>query len=418
MNIYRFAFLFAGVFFIIISGCSDRTLDPSDEGEELESIHKESITGVVQKGPFISGSNVMVFELRSSDLSQTGRTFNTQIDNHQGEFRIENIELESPYVTFRADGFYFNEILGKQSSSQISLQALADVSEDSGINVNVMSHLEKPRIEYLISQGVEFAAAKKQAQSEILSIFHIENNGISPSEKLNIASAKEGDDILLAISSILQGYRTEAELSELLSGMINDLKEDGELNDHSVGSQLINHALYLNAETIRKNLEQRYSDIGSETEIPDFKHIIESFVKKTPFEVTKRLIDYPPEGRHGENILDPNRSEYKASTNTSYFISLAADLAEGTSLRVKISTLEGTPISTEGMWAYDVMSPINWEVRQYNYSDHTQQFVALESGKSSDLRIRFDPGRFLVEYFEMDTEAEEPAWSREFEVSY
>ncbi len=418
MNPVRYNYLLSCFIFLFVISCSDSSLNESDSEEEIQTIQKESITGVVQKGPFNSGSNVMLFELNASDLSQTGNSFLTQVENHQGQFEISNVELASPFVTFRADGFYFNEIAGEQSSAQLSLQAIANVAEETEINVNVLSHLEKPRIEHLVSAGVEFEEAKKQAQTEILSIFQIVNENATPSEKMNIASSEEGNGILLAISSILQGYRSVAELSELLSIITNDIKENGVLNDASAGSQLINHAKYLNSETIQRNLKQRYADLGIEADIPLFDHHIKNFMQHTSFEIIERLIDYPAEGRHGENILDPNRSSYTTSNNTSYFISLAAELTEGTSLKVKISTLEGTPVAIESMWAYDVMSPINWEVNPYDYSGHSQEFVALESGKESDLRIRFYPGRFLAEYFEMDSEADEPTWSREFTVNY
>ncbi|MEX0719576.1 MAG: hypothetical protein WD059_02835 [Balneolaceae bacterium] len=417
MAISKFTFLFV-ILFLTISfiSCSNGVNEKDEENKE-DSFEIESVSGVIQKGPFNSGGNISLYELNSDDLSQTGRSFNAQIKNNFGEFEFSNIELSSPFAHLRADGFYYNEIRGEQSGSQLTLHAISDFSGDSVVNVNVLTHLEKPRIEYLVSEAMEFEEAKKQAESEVLSIFLIDQSA-SPSQKMDLTDVDNGNETLLAVSAILQGYRSEAELSELLSNLTDDLREDGTIDNSSLGSELINHSRYLLPDIIRNNLQERYTDLGLEVEIPEFGHVIEYFNEHTPFEITKSLISYPPEGRFGVNILFPDSSHFTTKPSTSFFQSLSADLAEGTALRIRISTLEGSPTSTEGMWVYDVFSHINMEVGSYDYANHTQEFVALESGESIDLKIRFDPGRFLVEYFEMDTEAEEPVWSREFTVSY
>ncbi|MEJ2105432.1 MAG: hypothetical protein P8X47_12800 [Ignavibacteriaceae bacterium] len=63
---------------------------------ETQPVQKKKISGFVQKGPFISGSSISINELKS-DLSQTGKTFNTQILDNKGSFEINNIELISNY---------------------------------------------------------------------------------------------------------------------------------------------------------------------------------------------------------------------------------------------------------------------------------------------------------------------------------
>lgn len=404
--------IIVGLIVPLFYGCDGGPVNEKN-GENVPQ--KVTVSGVVQKGPFSSGSNVYMQEL-NEDLSQTGRSFTTEINNHQGEFEVPDVELESDYAAFRADGFYFNEIVGKQSDAQLTLQGIATIADSSETNTNVLSHLEKPRIEYLVSEGMSFEAARQQAQAEVLSVFQINEAVSASSQKMKINSNTANSDVLLAVSSILQGYRSEAELSELLSLLTSDLKEDGELDNSTIGSKLLNHAVYLNPATIRENVEKRYADLGIEANIPEFESILLQFVENTPFEITERLIDYPSDGRFGANFLNPDRTSYPLQQSTSQFRSLAADLAEGTSLKIKISTLEGTPSGMHSMWAYDVMSPINWEVKDYNYDEHTQEFVALESGKSSDMKIRFSRGRYLVEYFEMGEDTEVPTLTHEFSV--
>lgn len=371
---------------IALFSCSKETVEPS--------IKKDSVTGFVQKGPFINGTSIAINELET-DLSQTGKTYNTQITNNQGSFEIQNIELVSNYVSLKADGFYYNEIYGEQSSSQITLYALSDISDKSTINVNTISHLEKARVEYLISQGSSFSEAKIQAQSEVLNLFGFALSKNQSSELLDIS--KEGDDngILLASSLILQGFRTEGELTELLSNISTDLKEDGILSNSSLGSQLINHVLYLDTTSIRDNLEQRYSDLGIETSIPNFEKYITQFIDSTEFEITESLIEYPENGLYGQNILDLSKTNYSGSE-----FSLAANLAKGTKLKVKITALGA------GVWYYETSSPKNWSITGFDFDTKSQFFTSIDSDESCDLRMLFDPGDFLIEYYEMD--ASEP----------
>jgi hypothetical protein len=297
--------------------------------DKVDLLKKEFISGFVQKGPFISGTSITINELEN-DLSQTGKSFNTQITDNKGSFEINNIELVSNFISIRADGFYYNEVLGEQSSSQITLYAISDISDKSAINVNLLSHLEKSRVEYLISQGESFSDAKNQSQTEILAIFNFALDSIDYSEQLDITKEGNGNAILLAVSLILQGQRTEGELTELLSNISSDLKEDGVVDDSSLKTQLINHAVYLDTTDIRNNLEERYSAIGLSVQIPDFEKYLAQFIDSSGYTFTN-YISYPTEGKWGTNILNSSDTLFVAGN----YYSMAADLPSGTSLTVK-----------------------------------------------------------------------------------
>jgi hypothetical protein len=366
----------------------------TDDNESGSVIKKDRINGFVQKGPFINGTNITISEL-TNDLDQTGKSFISQITDNKGGFTANNLVLISPYVNLKADGFYFNEISGDQSAAQITLNALSDISDKSSINVNLLSSLEKPRTEYLIKHGTPFGESKIQAQAEVLSLFNIQKEGMETSEELDIS--KEGDDnaILLAVSLILQGYRTEGELTELISNISSDLMEDGVLNTAALGSKLINQALILDTISIRNNLESRYQDLGVEAVIPRFEKYLTNFIEHTTFEITEQPFIYPAEGLYGENILDLTKTQY---TDTEF--SLAADLAEGANLKIKISSL------ADGIWYYLLMngSETNWNVTTFDMDHKTQIFTTIESGRSSDLHMEFMQGDFLIEYFEKGSE--------------
>ena len=77
------------------------------------------------------------------------------------------------YVELRANGFYFNEVSNGISDSQLTLSAISDLTSKTSLNVNVLTHLEKNRIQFLITgeNPLSYSAAKLQAQEEVLGIF-------------------------------------------------------------------------------------------------------------------------------------------------------------------------------------------------------------------------------------------------------
>jgi hypothetical protein len=179
-------------------------------------------------------------------------------------------------------------------------------------------------------------------------------------------------------------------MTELLSNISGDIKEDGILDNNLLGSELINHAVYINTITVRNNLVSRYSELGDITEIPDFEKYIADFISETHYPVTEYIIDYPEEGLYGKNILSLNDTIYGGD-----YFSLAANLAEGTSLKIKINGFDSA------MWYYAVGSSNNWSITQFDYETKSQEFTAIESDHSCDLNMLFDNGKFLIEYFEM-----------------
>ena len=118
-----------------------------------------------------------------------------------------------------------------------------------------------------------FAAAKTQAQTEILKIFNIENVTLGNSETLDISNSGDGNAVLLAISAILQSDKTEAELTELLSTINTDIRTDGTLDSTTTKATLVTAVDYLKAlrSTIRTNIESRYSNLGISATIPAFE---------------------------------------------------------------------------------------------------------------------------------------------------
>ena len=387
---------------VILSSCENQP--------DVISTTNSTIAGYVQKGPFLIGSSVSVYDL-DPYLTPTGRVFNTQIENNEGKFVLKEIPLSSNYVLLRADGYYFNEVKGEKSKSQITLYALSDIRDKNEIYVNLLTHLEKPRVEGLLEEGLNFHEAKKIAQREIIRIFNISDTTLNSSENLSII--KEGNDnaILLAITSILQGYRSEGELSELLAYIAADLKPDGVLDDPNLGSLLINDAIYIDSASITNNLETRYEELNAIAHVPQFGKYLNHFITTTNFEITESLIDYPETGLYGKNLLNRTDTLFAASMNNP--CSLHAILPESTKLKVKISFVSTISDSNSDStnhsavsfrkpgWLYSVSSNHNWSITIFDTNTYTQTFTAVEDNGSCDLRLYFEKGRFRVDFYEM-----------------
>jgi uncharacterized protein (TIGR02145 family) len=271
---------FAFSYLIFFNSCNDEDLSP-----DLKPIVKERISGLVQKGPFANGTTIQMNEL-SPELNQTGKVFSTQILDNSGNFEIKSVELSSSIVEFTANGFYFNEVTGELSSSQITLNAISDIKDITTININLLTHLEKRRVEFLVSEGMVFSDAKKKAQGEVLGIFGLTMTENSKSEFLDISKGSEADAMLLAISVILQGGRSVGQLSELLATISSDIEKDGILINTQILNALRESAIGLDLESVRKNLTNRYSSLSITVTIPSFETYVNQFLTLTAKEPT------------------------------------------------------------------------------------------------------------------------------------
>lgn len=204
------------------------------------------------------------------------------------------------------------------------------------MNLNLLSTLEVTRSEYLMSNGASFDNAKKQAQAEVLKIFTIKKPSIGSSEELNITQNTDDNAALLAISLILQGFRTEAELSQILGDIGTDIRTDGVLNSSNIGSSLINDAKFLNLASIRQNLQSKLNNLGLSTTVPYFEKYITQFIDSCNYTFTKK-ITYPYLYNGKQNLIKD--TVFPVISGTQYGIN--AYLPKGTSIKVLVRATPG-----------------------------------------------------------------------------
>ena len=90
----------AGLFALCLTACSNTTAGTSDDPNQVTA----SIKGVVEKGPFVKGTTVTLYELNPETFAQTGKVFTGSVDGDDGSFSLGKVELGSQYVLLEASG--------------------------------------------------------------------------------------------------------------------------------------------------------------------------------------------------------------------------------------------------------------------------------------------------------------------------
>lgn len=362
---------------------------------EKPLITKPVFSGYVQKGPYINGSSVTV-TLLDEQLNQTGTVFSTQIADNAGNFEQRNIGFASDFIELKADGYYFDEVRGINSAGSLTLYALADVTNNNSFNINILTHLERQRIIYLIqNNGLSFPEAKKQAGKEVLEIFKfVLPEGVA-SESLTI----NDDALLLAVSVIVQGYLTTGDLTELLANISADIRTDGKLNNPALCSQLMNNAAYINQEEVLTNMKKKYSELGKPMKITDdaLKSHVTQFMNNSGYKLTLG-ISYPKEGKWGPNILADDLVDVKRlENNWPVLYSVKAELPAGNSnLKIVIRSETAYPY---GGYGYNNGSEENWLISPFDIPTKGNTWTVYESGKHADAAVVFDYD-CIVEFYE------------------
>ena len=357
-------------------------------------ITKNVFSGYVQKGPYINGSAVSIIQL-DKKLNQTGNIFSTNIVDNSGNFEQKNINFTSKFVELKVDGYYFNEVKGETSSGMLTLYALADIEDVNSVNINILTHLERQRITYLVqNNNLSFEDAKKQAKNEVLGIFKLELPDNVTSESLNLTE----DMLLLAVSLIVQGQSTTGDMSELLANISSDIRADGRLDSPILGSKLMNNVAFLDLEQVKSNIEKRYSELGIEMDvnIEELKGYIEQFKNNCGFEQSL-FITYPEMGKYGPNILADGVVMVNKTEFGRYEYSVKAVLPAGnSSLKVVIRSEVSLPYAWGG---YAPAMAENWIISLFDNNLKGNTFTVYESGKSADVMVIFE-NNSIVEFYE------------------
>ena len=260
----------------VSSSCSES--EPNSSANDtiaVVQIKDKTIFGVAQKGPFLAGSTVKLYELDQKTLSKTGKAFSGEVKpGNKGEFELPSVSLSGPYALVVVNGETRNELTGGNVAEKITLYALVNLGDYSKVNVNVLTHLAYERTLYLFETGVDIAAAKRQAESEVFKTVGFAGE-FSSSERLNIFGDDNENAMLFALG-VLMVCQNQSSRTEDMDKFVADFRKDGEWNDETVKAKKADWLQARDAEnyfsTIRKNVENW--QLGA---VPNFKKYLRRF---------------------------------------------------------------------------------------------------------------------------------------------
>ena len=259
--------------------------DSLEADSERVAISLDSLVGVTQKGPFLKGSTVYLYELSDGrTLKQTNGNFTSNITSNDGRYKFTARDLVSQYAMVVVDGYYRNEVTGKTSDAPIRLKAITDMRKRSSVNVNILTQLEFDRVYSLVTRGdkdgnkLTVKQAKRQAQKEILKLFDIELDDDTDAEDMDVFGKTDADAALLAISVLLQGDTSATDLSVILTEISNALAENGEWNDSAANARIADWALKADSENRLAQFRKNVADWHLGDTVPGFEKLVRNYV--------------------------------------------------------------------------------------------------------------------------------------------
>ncbi|WP_199525242.1 PKD domain-containing protein [Pseudoalteromonas sp. bablab_jr011] len=233
------------------------------------------LSGHIQKGPFTVGSKVTVQEL-NNNLVSTGKTFSSETLSNEGDYKID-LKLDEDFLEIDADGYYFNEISGALSNSKLRLSAIASVDSMEDINVNILTHISKKRIQKLVNQNLSFSEAKVQAEQEVMKSFSFidVNWQMTNFVEMNISEYGDSNAYLLLISAIIQNInQSSAQLFEYIERLAQDLSDNGVVDSSDLIESINSSAQSVNLFKVKEKLVARYEEVGIVVNLPDVDALI------------------------------------------------------------------------------------------------------------------------------------------------
>lgn len=229
------------------------------------------------------------------NLQVLGSLYSATIQDDLGNFSFGSKLFEAPYAELTANGYFFNEVEGELSTGTLSLRALVDLSDETTVNVNLLTHLKYQRIQKLIAEGVKFGEANKQAQKELFTAFGLQKYAEKDASTFSIAGGTDESAALIAVSSLLLVDRSEAALTEYLAKLCREFGEKGLFSENTIQQMKEDkETLYNKLSSIRNNITKRYENLGLNVEIKELE----------------RFIDWDNDGTAGNEILQ-NGQEVK-----------------------------------------------------------------------------------------------------------
>lgn len=265
-------------------GCSDDSSSSSSEPQEEEKVETPegvvdipeedvktpdggftgTLMGACEKGPFVTGSTVKLTYLSDVDFSETDKSVSAAVADDRGRYALQYSGMEA-IGKLEASGNFLHEITGDKSGTA-TLRALVRSSDGDTANVNVLTHLEYPRILFLMKEkSMSFIDARKQAEGEVLKAFHLDNYKVHAS-KASLFGVSDADANLLAATLLLTGENASADIQKIIDNVAADIEKDGTWDDEDSKAKIADWAYLQSIDQLVFYIE----DLANNGTLPNF----------------------------------------------------------------------------------------------------------------------------------------------------
>lgn len=242
----------------------------------------KAFSGVVQKGPFTSGSTMKIWEL-DEELALTGTKFEWEVSSSLGEFSSPKLNLATQYGLLQATGTFYNEVSGSTTTGDFTLKGIVDLSNRDKANLNILAHLAYNRAMALFATGdyKNIPAAKSKAEQEVMEAFYMNPKDAPLNhafEDLSIFGTTNDDAKLLAVSILLTRGLNPTGITSTTAELSADIKDDGKWNQSMESTTQVTVADWaLNNMANNSKIRTKVEALGGNA--PDFEKWIGEFIE-------------------------------------------------------------------------------------------------------------------------------------------
>lgn len=328
------------------------------KSDDIETFEPQTynVGGKVEKGPFISGSTITMQPMNAK-MQPSGQMYTTTIQDNTGSFTFGSKLFDAPFAELTANGYFFNEVSGALSSGTLNLRAIVDLSNQSTINVNILTHLKYQRILNLVGQGSNFRQANEQAQKELFTAFGLSQYAETDASLFSIVKGNDESAALIAVSSLLLVDRSEAELTEYLAKLSQEFGKEGIFSPETKEQIKEDKKMIANKlSQVRDNIINRYNDLGVSVEVKELE----------------RFFDWDDDGIAGNEILQDGEEVILETT-------LLEIPNEGGTYQIKITSAVPVYLEPSGEYESKPVDVIGSEqIFQNLYKDYPNQNISIE----------------------------------------
>lgn len=191
---------------LVITSCS------SDSGGNDPSAPEIEYKGKLEKGAFQKGAEIIAYGW-DAVTGFNGESYATTTTDNLGNYTLKSSKIRD-ILYVKAEGYFYNENSNTVSDSTLKLYGIID-STKVPWNINVLTHIIKDRVVFLLESGATYDSAVSQAMTELYANFNW--TPINPGT-ISITNNAQ----LLLLSAAVCKDRTVSQISSLLTTLSTD----------------------------------------------------------------------------------------------------------------------------------------------------------------------------------------------------